>query len=578
MENTDGRTGHIVVFGFRGVARRVVKQLAETGHRIVVVEPHANADEIDTLVRYGVEHVAGFGQAEETLRNARVADALAAVCVTDDDLRNIEIALLVRESSADVRIVVQMANAAVGRAMTSVTNPGAVLDVAQLASTSFVEAAINRTTHTIPLGGEEFIIATFPCTVSGTLRSVWGVSVPIAVRPVDGSPTVSCPGRDLPVAPGDLITLLGTAADFEDAGLQPQRDHAVATRRTIRRRVREAIAAVTGTIDTPFRIAFAALTVLFVFSIGVLMWGYQGQDGSHMSALDAAYFTSETIATVGFGDFYFRDQPDWLRLWAIVLIVVGATLVALATALLTNALVSRRLAQSLGRQRLTGMKDHIVVVGLGAVGSKVALDLHDAGYEVAVIDDGNGERFFPQMKAAGVPVLVGDATLPETQADAGVSRAAGVAVLTSNDLVNIETGLAVRDVRGDEPIPIVLRVFGRSLARVVGEVLSAGATRSIAELAAPWFVGAALGLEVIGTFYVGSTPFMAARISVRHGGGLDGMSMQDLGTSTRVVAIQRSKDSGRLEHPVRRDTVFHAGDSAFLVGQYEDLVDLLRRA
>ncbi|MDI1288932.1 MAG: NAD-binding protein, partial [bacterium] len=246
--------------------------------------------------------------------------------------------------------------------------------------------------------------------------------------------------------------------------------------------------------------------------------------------------------------------------------------------LLTNALVSRRLAQSLGRQRLTGMKDHIIVVGLGAVGSKVALDLHDAGYEVAVIDDGNGERFFPQMKAVGVPVLVGDATLPETQADAGVSRAAGVAVLTSNDLVNIETGLAVRDVTGDKPIPIVLRVFGRSLARVVGEVLSAGVTRSIAELAAPWFVGAALGLEVIGTFYVGSTPFMAARIWVRGGGGLDGMSMQDLGTSTRVVAIQRAGDPSRLEHPVRRDTVFRAGDSAFLVGQYEDLVDLLRRA
>jgi len=54
--------------------------------------------------------------------------------------------------------------------------------------------------------------------------------------------------------------------------------------------------------------------------------------------------------------------------------------------------------------------------------------------------------------------------------------------------------------------------------------------------------------------------------------------MQDLGTSTRVVAIQRGSDATRVEYPVRRDTVFNAGDSAFLVGQYEDLVDLLRRA
>ncbi len=578
MDEAGGRTGHVVVFGFRGVARRVVKQLAGTGNRILVVDPDANADELETLGRYGVEYVPGFGQAEETLRNAGVARALAVVCVTDDDLRNIEIALLARELSAVVRIVVQMSNTAVGHALAPVAQPGAVLDVAQLASASFVEAAINRTTHTLELGGERFLIATFPCEVNGTLRSVWGVSVPIAVRPADGSPTISCPGRDLAVGVGDLITLLGTEEDFRDAGLRPQVAQSTATRRTLRRRVREAVAAVTGTIDTPFRIAFAALSLLFVVSIGVLMWGYEGQDGSQMSVLDAAYFTSETIATVGFGDFYFRDQPGWLRLWAIALIVVGATLVALATALLTNALVSRRLAQSLGRQRLTGLRGHIVVVGLGSVGSKVALDLHEAGYEVAVVDDGNGERFFPQLKTLGIPVLVGDATLHETQADAGVERAAGVVALTSNDLVNIETGVVARDAVGDRSVPIVLRVFGRSLARVVGEVLAAGVTRSIAELAAPWFVGAALGLEVIGTFYVGSTPFMAARIVVRPGGGLDGVTMKGLGTSTRVVAIERGAEPGHLEHPVRRDTCFRAGDAAYLVGQYEDLVDLLRRA
>ena len=40
-----------------------------------------------------------------------------------------------------------------------------------------------------------------------------------------------------------------------------------------------------------------------------------------MSVLDALYFTVETIGTVGFGDFYFRDQHTWLRVWAIALMV-----------------------------------------------------------------------------------------------------------------------------------------------------------------------------------------------------------------------------------------------------------------
>ena len=32
-----------------------------------------------------------------------------------------------------------------------------------------------------------------------------------------------------------------------------------------------------------------------------------------MTWVDALYFSTETIATVGYGDFNFSDQPTWLR-------------------------------------------------------------------------------------------------------------------------------------------------------------------------------------------------------------------------------------------------------------------------
>jgi Trk K+ transport system NAD-binding subunit len=297
-----------------------------------------------------------------------------------------------------------------------------------------------------------------------------------------------------------------------------------------------------------------------------------------MNPLDAVYFTAETLATVGFGDFYFRDQTPMLRLWAVLLILLGASLVALSTALLTNALVSRRLAQSLGRQRMIRMRDHIVVVGLGSIGSKVATDLRTDGYEVAVIDSGSGQRLIPQMNALGIPVLIGDATVRETQTSVSLERAAGVAILTSDDLLNIETGLAVRDVLGTADVPIVMRNYSHSLARGVDRALDVGVARSPTELAAPWFVGAALGLDILGTFYVGSTPFMAARVPVRAGGGLDGVVMEELGSQARVVAIRRAGESSGLEHPPRRQTVLHAGDSAYAIGEYEELLRLLHRA
>jgi Trk K+ transport system NAD-binding subunit len=567
---------HVVVFGFHGVGRRVVRQLASAGQDVVVVDPDADPTEQEDLQRWGVSYLAGYGHSQDTLHTACVTQARAVICVTEDDVRNIRLAMLVRDLSSDVRIVVRVANSSVGRAMHAVTQPGAVLDVAELASMSFVEVAVRRTTHAIELGGTSFYVATIENERDGTFATLWPDLAPIAIRRADGSPITSGPSPDLKVHPGDLVTLMGTEATFSEAGLTPAADTHIASGPSLRRRIREALGAASDAVDRPFRIAFAVLVVLAAISVAILTFGYREEDGTRMDVLDSVYFTAETIATVGFGDYDFRSQDTWLRVWAIFLILVGATLITVTTALLTNALVSRLLAQSMGRQRVTGMADHIVVVGLGRVGSKVATDLRAAGYEVAVIDGGEGERFLPMMRAAGIPVLFGDATLPETQAAAGIPRAAGVAVLTSDDLVNIETGLAVRGVVGDRPVPIALRVFSRNLARMIGRGLDAGIARSIAELASPWFVGAALGIEVLGTFYVGSALFVAVRMPVRPGGRLDGVTLRDLERSTGIVAVQRA-GAGDLEYPTSGDTLLAAGDSAFLIGQYEDLLALLQR-
>ncbi|KUL28512.1 TrkA C-terminal domain-containing protein [Actinoplanes awajinensis] len=70
---------------------------------------------------------------------------------------------------------------------------------------------------------------------------------------------------------------------------------------------------------------------------------------------------------------------------------------------------------------------------------------------------------------------------------------------------------------------------------------------------------------------------LVGRLTVAPGGGLDGLAVQDLSARTRVVAIRRVADRGVLEHPPRRDTRFAAGDEAYLIGPYEELLQVLRR-
>lgn len=577
MSDASPLSGHIVVFGFHGVGRRIVRQLSSIGQRVLVVDSHASISEQEDLQRWGVTYLAGYGEGEDTLTAASVTTAHAVLCVTDNDVSNTRLALLVRDRSATVRIVVRMANSAVSRALHEVAKPGAVLDVAALASPSFVETVLNRTTHEIMFDGVEFVIDTISSRREGTLRSLGSEFLPIAVRPSDAVLTTYLPEHDHPVRSGDAITVIGTRQDYRAYGIEPTDVTDVSSGPNLRRRLRELIAAMNDAVDRPFRIAALVLATLFATSFVILISGYQEPDGTRMDPLDALYFTSETIATVGFGDFYFREQPTWLRLWAIVLILMGAALVAIATALLTNALVSRRLEQSLGRQRLTGMRDHIVVIGLGSVGSKVAADLRAAGHEVAVIDSGDGRRLIPAMRALSIPVLIGDATLAETQVAAGIERAAGVAVLTSDDLVNIEMGLAVRGVIGERDVPIALRVFSRNLARVIGSGLDAGVARSIAELAMPWFVGETLGLEVLGTFYIDSAMFLAIGVTVKAGDLLDGKTPAQIDSGVRVVAIRRGGTTSPVQQVRTSTTAVQQGDHVFLIGQYQAVFAALQR-
>ena len=140
-------------------------------------------------------------------------------------------------------------------------------------------------------------------------------------------------------------------------------------------------------------VAMAVLALLVVASI-VIHVGYQVPGRrTHLSLLQSVYFTVETVATVGYGDYTFSAQPLWFVVFGIVLILLGVTLVSTSFALFTNFLVSRRIEQSLGRGKVPGMTGHVVVVGLGAVGIRVVEGLLAEGRKVVVVERDAGNRY-----------------------------------------------------------------------------------------------------------------------------------------------------------------------------------------
>ena len=321
-------------------------------------------------------------------------------------------------------------------------------------------------------------------TVAGreaSLRDLYGDLAPLVFAPGDrsagGREVEVSPGRDVLASAGDTVVLVGAADDVRSAGLveQPGRRTDVAfvgarSFRETRKRPANLLLFTLRGLDRRIKRAVLALVALAAVSVTVLTLGYREPDGTGMSVLDALYFTVETIGTVGFGDFYFRSQEPWLRGWAIFLMVVGATLATVFFALLTNLLISRTIASVAGAsagdrpQRARASSSGWARSGLAVVEGLRARDV-----DVVVVEADDQNRFLAQLRAQQVPVVIADATLPETWSAVGLDEARAVAVMTSDDLANIETGLAVRDLLGERwhDVPVVLRIFDRRLAGTV---------------------------------------------------------------------------------------------------------------
>ncbi len=560
---------HIIVSGDDALATTIIEELKRAGARVVKLDNTELAD-------------AGVAR---SLARAEITRAIAVVCAGDDDATNLEIALLARRANPNVRVVARLTNDVLREAVADDNGPGGIFNVAELAAPSVVEACLSHTTHPFEAAGIKFVASGSDAPRDGTLRDIYGELAPVAVIRGENSPTpgevVACPTRDERVYAGDWTVMIGTADEAADRGIKARKPTRTRARRPRLRRVLDAIRVVLNDFNPAFYPALAAAGILFATSMTVLHYNYQRP---RMSWIDALYFTVETITTTGYGDFSFGHQVIWLRLFAAMLMFSGATTIALLVAFIADVLLSQRFVLAAARPRVRHLRNHIIVVGLSELGIRVVTDLVATGHDVAVIERDEENRFLSMVRELDVPVIFGDATLLQTLESARVDRARAVAVVTRDDMINIETGIVLAEMLGPRVLPevnrladvsLVLRVYDRALGVAVAQRFGFDNVRSTVELAAPWFIGAASGLEVLGTFSIGQSSFMVGAMRVAPGSDLDGLQMIEMSTQIRVIAFNRQGEP--LELRPRRDDRLRGGDTVYLVGPYRELLGTLRR-
>jgi voltage-gated potassium channel Kch len=548
---------HVLMCGLGSAGVRVTEGLLRAGARVVVIDKGPPTPNRRALAGMGVPVIEGDCTETETLQRAAIGAAQAVVVTINHDMVCLQAALAARELNPTARIVIRLFNVRMAQHLRDLPAGIIAISLSATAAPVFILAARCRALRgAFTEGGATWAIGSLAAPAGEPIPlEAWrrlGMVPLVCIAP--GGDPLCCPSLDMTPPPGSTVLVAAQAEQLEamaagDGRLEgalrePKRlaDQLGLLTPSDARRVAGVWQAVRTfrllwlQANPLLRAALVALLGLVASGVLVFHWFYP------LRFVDALYFTTTLITTVGLGDFNLAQSAAPLKLFGIMVMLGGTFLTAVVYGLIVDYVLNRRIDAVLG-ERLDSLQDHYVVAGLGTVGFRVVSALHEAGEQVVAVESSDNGRFVPQLRSLGVPLVLGDAALEETLRRAKFERARALIAVTNNDLVNIEAVLNARAMRPGGHV--VLRVFDPDLATQARRSLAIPASFSASLIGAPAFVSAALGHQVPQPLRLPldlsagqvSPEVLLLHIGIAAGDGLCGGSIGDAAVARGGIAV-----------------------------------------
>jgi hypothetical protein len=190
----------------------------------------------------------------------------------------------------------------------------------------------------------------------------------------------------------------------------------------------------------------------------------------HEGEIDALYFSTRSVATVASAPGA-AAAPTWFKAVSALDTLAALLLVAVFTAALVRRLSAPRLTAIFG-PRAAPARGHVLLVGFGQVGFRLAQELRRRRVAVIGIERDPEAPCVRLAHAAGIPVVIGRGDDREVLERVGIARCAAVAAVTSTDLVNVAVGLAASDLAPNAGL--VLRLGDGEVAAETDSLLHLG--------------------------------------------------------------------------------------------------------
>jgi Trk K+ transport system NAD-binding subunit len=259
----------------------------------------------------------------------------------------------------------------------------------------------------------------------------------------------------------------------------------------------------------------------------------------------------------------------------LIVVISGVALIPFITAAVVELMVTTPWASLAAR----GYSRHVIVIGLGNVGTRVVQQLHDLGIPVVAIDKRADARGAEVVRQLEIPLIIGDAGREETLRSANVGTARALVALSTDDVINLEAALQARAVNPE--IRLVLRLFDGDFAELVQRRYGIMVSRSVSYVAAPAFAAAMLERKVIGTIAVERRVLLVAEVPVAAGSMMEGRTLSEsrMAGKVRVIGYTPCAEAGsprpRISWTLPAGHRLSAGDTLVVIATRTGLGQIL---
>ena len=216
------KADHIIVIGLGRLGRRVVALLHDMQHPVVGI----NETELESDALPGVPVV--VGDLRRSLEPANCAQAAGVMTLTDDDVVNLELALMAAQSNPRAKLVIRADNPSFAQNVSALVTRASALGVYTLSAEAFAAAALGeKIISLLRLGNHTVLVTEYEIgpddTLTGRLISevMFGYEVVViqyqTAGPADHRrPPEFFPSEDIRLRPGDRMVVLATMEGLQN--------------------------------------------------------------------------------------------------------------------------------------------------------------------------------------------------------------------------------------------------------------------------------------------------------------------------------------------------------------------------